>query len=252
MKKVLTLSAVALIVSSSFAMAGNGNGQGKADFSTYDTDANGVITSEEATGKLAKKFDKIDADGDQQITQTEFEQMKGQKGNKGKKGKKNARKQFQKMDANNDGQVTEEEFNTYRAEREAKAAERIANQPTFAELDSDGDGQVTLEQLQALKGKKGGNQGKGNKQGQGNKANKYTIDTDGNGTISETEFNAWLAYKAEKRAEKQKTRPTFADMDADGNGVITKEEYKAFRKQRSAEKKAAKQAAQHEQSATAQ
>ena len=51
------------------------------------------------------------------------------------------------------------------------------------------------------------------------------MDTDGNGTIDEQEFNAM-------REKRQAAAPTFAEIDADGDGVVTGEELVAMHQQR--------------------
>ena len=77
MKKLLVLSGVALMVASSFSMAGNGDGKGKRNFTDLDVNGDGVITVEETTGKMAKHFDSLDSDGDGSITEVEFDARKG-------------------------------------------------------------------------------------------------------------------------------------------------------------------------------
>jgi len=56
-----------------------------------DTDGNGAISSDEAAAagmqRLVENFDKIDADGDGEVTRKEMQQLRHAKGGKGKKGK---------------------------------------------------------------------------------------------------------------------------------------------------------------------
>jgi len=62
------------------------------------------------------------------------------------------------------------------------------------------------------------------------------IDTDGDGFVSEEEFNAFRAARMAARAEAGKpmkgaaTAPAFSDLDSDGDGVLSEDELIAGRK----------------------
>ena len=250
MKKLFILSGAVLMATSALAMATNG--KGRTNFSTLDTNSDGVIVSEEAKGKVAKYFENIDADGNRAITQAEFDVMKDlMRGNKqGRKGKKGKRHNFKRMDADSSGDITEQEFNAAIETQQTAQAERIAKRPTFAVLDTDTNGQTSEQEFDAAHEAKN-IANKANKKGKGKKGHKgknkrtcttfASVDTNADGQISEQEFNEIQATKEVKVAERATKRPTFSMLDADGNGVITKAEHKVFSKQHSAERKSKKQ-----------
>ena len=74
MKKLLTLTGAALVLSSSFAMAAN-HGSDKSTFQKLDTNADGVITKIETTPRVAKRFTQLDLNNDGVVTKTEFNEL---------------------------------------------------------------------------------------------------------------------------------------------------------------------------------
>jgi len=52
-----------------------------------DEDGNGEITQDEASGRLARGFDRVDADGNGSITRDEVEAMARRFGERGRRGK---------------------------------------------------------------------------------------------------------------------------------------------------------------------
>lgn len=83
----------------------------------------------------------LDTDGDNMITLEEF-QPPGRRGDR----------MLEKIDANGDGAVSLEEMQSARAEREARATERMAERADemdsrFVEIDTDGDGLVTRDEM---------------------------------------------------------------------------------------------------------
>ncbi|MBX2834685.1 MAG: EF-hand domain-containing protein [Micavibrio sp.] len=84
MKKIMTLSAVALAFTVTPALAGHHEGdkghRGEKMFEKHDIDGDGVISQEEFQTHMDKKFSKMDADGDGNVTKEEahesYEAMK--------------------------------------------------------------------------------------------------------------------------------------------------------------------------------
>lgn len=173
---------------------------------------------------------------------------------------------FSDIDLDGDGFISEDELNTFRAQRmAAKAAEGkkmkgAASAPAFADIDTDGDGQLNPEELaaaqkahrekmHAMRGHghgKGEGHGKGNGHGkgkckgqgacQGMKGKMPTFadfDLDGDGKITEAEFNEGHAKKisemvAEGRSMKHAgSAPGFAGIDTNDDGEISEEEFAA-------------------------
>jgi len=71
MKKLLMLSSLTLILSSTFAVA-SGHGAAKKSFEKLDLNLDGVITINEAKSKMAKHFARFDLDHNGEITKLEF------------------------------------------------------------------------------------------------------------------------------------------------------------------------------------
>ena len=71
MKKLLMLSSMTLILSSTFVVA-SGYGVGKKGFEKLDLNSDGVITINEAKSKMTKHFARFDLDHNGEITKFEF------------------------------------------------------------------------------------------------------------------------------------------------------------------------------------
>ena len=75
MKKLTILTALAVMVSVPFALAGEGGkGHGKHGgkmFERQDTNGDGVISKDEFLASAEKKFDKMDADGNGSVSKDE-------------------------------------------------------------------------------------------------------------------------------------------------------------------------------------
>ncbi|MBQ74004.1 MAG: calmodulin [Gammaproteobacteria bacterium] len=99
-----------------------------------------------AANRGEQLFDKMDTDGDKQISLEEFQPPKGGPGSK----------MLESADLDEDGMVTLDEAHNAHADRiaehQAKMAERIAGKKEqldemFSEMDSNGDGAVTSEEV---------------------------------------------------------------------------------------------------------
>ena len=137
---------------------------------------------------------------------------------------------FARMDANGDGRLDA-------TDREARKAER------FVRADTDGDGALSQAEIEAAKearksaraerrGARGDGERmerRGGKRGQRGMAMMQRADTDGDGAISQAEFQAAALAR-------------FDRADADGNGTVTAEERKAAREAHRAERRAARAA----------
>jgi Ca2+-binding EF-hand superfamily protein len=132
MKRVLLLTAVALVSASTLVLADAGGDKRGAmieRLKAADTDGNGMLSRQEAAAlpRLAERFDAIDANHDGQVT---FEELRAfHQAHAGKRGGRSA-------DANGDGKVTREEFM-------ARAASR------FDRLDANKDGVLTSDEMAA-------------------------------------------------------------------------------------------------------
>ena len=126
---------------------------------------------------------------------------------------------FARMDANGDGKLDQ----TDRAEMKAKMKGKA-----FDRLDTDNDGKVTREEFTAARDKmrgQGGKRGKGkdgprmgSRGGPGGQGMMKMADTNGDGSISQSEFVASSLAR-------------FDRADADKDGTVTPEERQAVRAQ---------------------
>ena len=79
MRKQLLIWASAALLCSPFALADNqppakpGNGGQPPQFSDFDTNGDGVLTSDEVRGPMKRDFDQMDSNGDGQVTESELD-----------------------------------------------------------------------------------------------------------------------------------------------------------------------------------
>lgn len=86
--------------------------------------------------------------------------------------------------------------------------------PPIEEVDTNADGNITLDELQA------------------HKALRFqSADTNGDGVVSSTEFEAAADARKAEREAKRRDR-AFKAMDANADGTITADEHAAFRAER--------------------
>ena len=208
-----------------------GKGNHKLDFAQVDANSDGVITKEEAKGRLLKHFDKIDTDKNGSISATEFSAMeKMHKGKDHKKGNKqqNYKQSFAKLDVNSDGVITKEE-----------AKGRLLKH--FDKVDTDANGSITSAEFELIKNMKKGQHG--------HKVSFSTLDANNDGAITKDEAKGRLLKNFDKidsdangkitaqeldvkRADRKgNKRPTFEMLDTDGNGKISKAEFDVFNQQ---------------------
>ena len=150
-----------------------GKGNHRLDFAQVDANSDGVITKEEAKGRLLKHFDKVDTDANGSITSAEFELIKNMK-----KGQHGHKVSFSTLDANNDGAITKDE-----------AKGRLLK--NFDKIDSDANGKITAQELDVKRADR-----KGNK-----RPTFEMLDTDGNGKISKAEFDVFNQQHAKMKAQ---------------------------------------------------
>lgn len=136
-KSSMLIAVCALSVPSVYALdapqrQGRGNGQ---YISAMDTNKDKKISKEEAKGRLARKFDKFDLDGDGFITETELKTAIAQKA------AANQGKLIDKLDKDGDKKISKDE-----------AKGKIAQY--FIDIDANGDGYLDLKELESMTSKK--------------------------------------------------------------------------------------------------
>lgn len=92
MKKILMLSALALVMAVPVAQAGKHKGgkhHGEKMFEKHDTNSDGVISKDEFMASAEERFAKMDADGNGEITKEEAEAVRKAMKDKWKEHKKN-------------------------------------------------------------------------------------------------------------------------------------------------------------------
>jgi len=151
--------------------------------------------------------------------QSSSQQSDGSKSDQSSSGQSSSRIDIiQKMDTNGDGSISKQEFVA------ARPSDVSENQATslFDNFDSDGTGSLTEDQLaQAMSIK---NQGGpiGGLGGSGDLSDLFTsMDTDGDGEVSEAEF---LAAKPDDVSDDQATS-LFESMDSSGSGSLTESQF---------------------------
>jgi len=113
-----------------------------------DANNDGVVDRDEFRGK-DEHFDKIDADGDGQLTKEECKAAK--KTRRGEHGKK----RFEKRDTNSNGVIDRDEFG--------------GKDERFAKMDADGNGELTREEIKAAHKARRAQRGERGERGEGSK-----------------------------------------------------------------------------------
>ena len=162
------------------------------------------------------------------------------------------------FDADSNGTISEKEFNTAREhqlaelKKSGRLGQGMSSSPSFNDVDADKDGQISAKELTTMQQLQQANRGKGNRRGAGNgEGNRNmnrnvslggsipyaTFDADGNGTISEKEFNTardqQLAdlKKSGRLGQGMSSSPSFNDVDADNDGQISAKELTTMQQQ---------------------
>jgi Ca2+-binding EF-hand superfamily protein len=140
MKYLTLLAALGLVSVATLTLAADPQDRGgnfAERFKQADTDGNGMLSRQEAAAlpMIAKHFDEIDANKDNQITQDELrafhEKHRGERG-------KHRGDFLKKLDTDGDGRISREE---------AKAAPRLLEH--FDAIDANKDGFITAEEMKA-------------------------------------------------------------------------------------------------------
>jgi len=158
---------------------------------------------------------------------------------------------FAVYDKDGNDLISEQEFYTVRGERMAKRAAEgrpmrgAANAPAFSQFDTNSDGQLTKDELvagqQAQMEKRramgmGQGRGMGMRQGRGMRPEAISFsvfDKDGNGFISEQEFDTARGERMAKRAAEGRpmrgaaNAPAFSQFDTNSDGQLTEAEFVA-------------------------
>jgi hypothetical protein len=145
MKPVTLLAALGLAATATltFAAPEGKAGDFAARFKAADTDGNGMLSRQEAAAlpRIAKHFDEIDANKDNQITAEELrafhQKARGEHG-------KHRGDMLKKLDTDGDGRISMQE---------AQAAPRLAEH--FKDIDTNGDGFLSADELKAAREKHG-------------------------------------------------------------------------------------------------
>ncbi len=125
------------------AMHGMRKQAAEARFKAADTDADGALSKAEAeTGmltKVARHFDRVDANKDSRVSLEEFQAMRTSRHGHGRHHAK-AEHMFKLADQDRDGSVTRQE---------AETAARLHVAQKFERQDANKDGKLTLEEMRA-------------------------------------------------------------------------------------------------------
>jgi hypothetical protein len=208
MRSQITSLIILLCFAATPVLAGSGHGHGgKGKFmSFFDSNDDGVVTMDEFNQSSAMRFDKMDTDHDNLVTQEEF------RGYVGQRREEHRQQRFESIDSNKDGQLSKDEFSAHALQK----AER-----RFTGMDANGDGLISSEEFATRKaGKHGyGDRHHGKNHHQGHKKGRgffSRLDTNKDGQLTKDEsLAAWTAW--------------FKRIDQNGDQVVSAEEVQNYR-----------------------
>ncbi len=176
------------------------------------------LSSEEMPTDLdAKEHPRMDADGNGEISQAEWQQFVK---NMRPRLVKQAIRRFPKIDADSNGDISAEELAAFKSAQKARLdAGFLKKNP---DADTDGDGKLSEEELKAFKEKQL------EKRAARILQNHPEADTDGDGVLSNEEADAFRKTQMADRAAKMLEKHPEADLD--GDGELSWDEIKEFHK----------------------
>tara|TARA_Y100001951_G_scaffold100959_1_gene105127 strand:+ start:139 stop:648 length:510 start_codon:yes stop_codon:yes gene_type:complete len=124
--------------------ADRGEARAERMLERFDTNSDGVISTDEIEAMKAERFSQSDANGDGSLTLAELEAWKEAE----REARMQARKErmFARRDTNGDGVISIDEFET-------------RGMSMFERVDADGDGEITKAELAEMQGHHGGHRG---------------------------------------------------------------------------------------------
>ena len=115
-KNTVWIVAILAVAAGGIAMAQGGEGRfGAHAFKRLDTDRDGRITEAEARGALKAHFSFLDDDGDGAVTRTELRDARE------RRREMRSAKRFDRLDGNGDGRIDRGEFEAHATDRFARA-----------------------------------------------------------------------------------------------------------------------------------
>jgi Ca2+-binding EF-hand superfamily protein len=166
---------IALLISASVVSAGPHHEGGQNKFLRFfDSNGDGNVTQEEFQSASSNRFERIDADNNASISESEFlsymqtrrdqrhkERFARLDANKDGKisndefisaSRERAQRRFERMDRNNDGQLSSDELGSRKKHKKHGKRKSHFGKKIFSRIDANGDGQVTKEESQAAWG----------------------------------------------------------------------------------------------------
>jgi len=192
---ITSILVTGLVIFSGVSLADSGH-HGKGRFlALFDTNGDGVVTTDEFKAAAAERFKTMDSDSSGGVTQEEFDNYLAEKREKWNTVR------FQNIDTDGDGNISEAEYLESKKQRAQKR---------FQQMDKDGNGIISQNEFMESRhtGKKYGMHGKGKIFAK--------LDRDSNGEITESEsLAAWTEW--------------FTKIDLNGDKVVTSDEVREFR-----------------------
>lgn len=230
-------------------------------FSEFDKNADGKLNRDEIRAgrrammdkryeMLMQKRKEMMAKRDEMLMQKRMEMMSARMAG--------MRPSFSDCDLNGDGKIPEEEFNQAREKRmtmmkkHGHPMKHMAEKPSFSDIDTNGDGAIDGEEFKKHQSERFEKMRKhremmwekrrGARQNQGQRGHMpgpmsgsrpffSDFDVDGDGKVTEKEFNESRAKRIEEKKQQGypmkhlKDAPAFGEVDADSDGAISEDEF---------------------------